>query len=108
EFGGVLARMLVCVLVPIYLHAAGPSAFGTVELMLAAVLFASILLRMGIVVSMSRFTIREPADREWAPIVHTIFTSVIIAAPGGVVVGFLLRGLIGDALEVSDDIVYAG
>ena len=107
-FGGVLARMLGFVLVPIYLHAAGPSAFGTVELMLAAVLFASILLRMGIVVSMSRFTIGETEQREWAPIVHTIFTFVMIAATGGVVVGFLLRGLIGDALEVSDDIVYAG
>ena len=107
-FGGVLARMLGFVLVPIYLHAAGPSAFGTVELMLAAVLFASILLRMGIVVSMSRFTIGETEQREWAPIVHTIFTFVMVAATAGVVVGFLLRGPIGDALEVSDDIVYAG
>lgn len=107
-FGGVLARALGFVLVPIYLHAAGPSAFGTVELMLAAVLFASILLRMGIVVSMSRFTIGETEQREWAPIVHTIFTYVMVAATAGVVIGFLLRGPIGDVLEVSDDIVYAG
>src|SRR5262249_55263741 len=107
-FGGVLARALGVVLVPIYLHAAGRSAFGTVELMLAAVLFASILLRMGIVVSMSRFTIGETEQREWAPIVHTIFTYVMVAATAGVVIGFLLRGPIGDVLEVSDDIVYAG
>ena len=32
----------------------------------------------------------------------------MVAATAGVVVGFLLREPIGDALEVSDDIVYAG
>ena len=106
--GGFSSRIVGFFLVPIYVTYAGRAAFGTVELMLAAVLFASILLRMGIVASMSRFTLGETEQREWAPVVHTIFTFVMVAADGRRGRRLPAARPIGDALEASDDIVSAG
>jgi O-antigen/teichoic acid export membrane protein len=108
--GGILARAVGFVLVPIYLHATGSAAFGTVELMMAAVMFASILLRMGIVTSMSRFTLGEQGkgSDDYGDVMHTIFVFVMIAATAGVIIGFLLRGWIAEALQVPDNIVLAG
>ena len=104
---GVIGRFAGFFLVPIYLHAAGAKAYGTVDLMLSAVLLASILLRMGIVTTMSRFTLGE-GETDWAPIIHTIFVFVMTAATLGVLVGWVFRGFIGHLLQVDTDIVLAG
>ncbi len=104
---GVIGRFAGFFLVPIYLHAAGAKAYGTVDLMLSAVLLASILLRMGIVTTMSRFTLGE-GETDWAPIIHTIFVFVMTAATLGVLVGWVFRGFIGHVLQVDTDIVLAG
>jgi O-antigen/teichoic acid export membrane protein len=106
-FGGVLARIAGFFLLPIYLHAAGAEAYGIVELMLAAIVFSSILLRLGIATTISRFTLGE-RDAEWAPVIHTIFGFVMAVSTAGVIVGVVLRGLIGDLLQVSDSLVLAG
>ena len=105
--GGILGRFLGLFLVPIYLHAAGANAYGVVELMLAAILFASILLRLGIVNTMSRFTLGEQGQ-EWPPVIHTVFTFVMVVATIGVGVGYLLRGVLADMLQVQTNIVVAG
>jgi O-antigen/teichoic acid export membrane protein len=107
--GGILARAVGFVLVPIYLHSTGSAAFGTVELMMAAVMFVSILLRLGIVTSMSRFTLGElgTGTDDYAPIMHTIFVFVMVAATAGAIVGYLFRGLIAEALQVPDNLVLA-
>ena len=76
---GVIGRFAGFFLIPIYLHAAGAKAYGTVDLMLSAVLLASILLRMGIVTTMSRFTLGE-GETDWVPIIHTIFVFGVQAA----------------------------
>ena len=104
---GVIGRFAGFFLIPIYLHAAGAKAYGTVDLMLSAVLLASILLRMGIVTTMSRFTLGE-GETDWAPIIHTIFVFVMTAATLGVLVGWVFRGFIGHVLQVDTDIVLAG
>ena len=104
---GVIGRFAGFFLVPIYLHAAGAKAYGTVDLMLSAVLLASILLRMGIVTTMSRFTLGE-GETDWAPIIHTIFVFVMTAATLGVLIGWVFRGFIGHVLQVDTDIVLAG
>jgi O-antigen/teichoic acid export membrane protein len=105
--GPVVGRFAGFFLVPIYLHYAGTNAYGTVDLMLAAVTIAAILLRLGISATMSRFTLGEAAD-DFSPIVHTIFTFVMVASTLGVIVGFILRDWIGRVLQVDTDIVLAG
>ena len=105
--GGMIGRFAGFFLVPVYLHAAGAKAYGTVDLMLSAVLLASIMLRMGIVTTMSRFTLGEAAP-DWRPVIHTIFTFVMAVATIGVVTGFLLRHEIGHLLQVHTSIVLAG
>ena len=106
-FSGVVGRFLGFFLVPIYLHAAGADAYGTVELMLAAILFASILLRFGIVTTMSRFTLGE-GETDWGPVIHTIFSFVMVAATLGVVAGVLFAQPLMDLLQVSRSVLYAG
>jgi len=105
--GPVVGRFAGFFLVPIYLHYAGTKAYGTVDLMLAAVTIAAILLRLGISATMSRFTLGDAAD-DFAPVVHTIFTFVMVASTIGVVVGLLLRDQIAHVLQVDTDIVLAG
>jgi O-antigen/teichoic acid export membrane protein len=107
--GGFIGRASGFFLVPIYLHAAGARAYGVVDLMLSAVLLASIMLRMGIVTTMSRFTLGEgSAKPDWAPVIHTIFSFVMAVATLGVLIGLLLRYQIGHLLEVNTSIVLAG
>jgi len=105
--GGMVGRFAGFFLLPIYVHAAGAKAYGTVDLMLSAVTLSAILLRMGIATTMSRFTLGE-ADSDWAPVIHTIFTFVLSASSIGVLIGLLLRTEIAHLLQVPVSIVLAG
>jgi len=93
---------------PVYLHATGTEAYGVVELILAAVVFASIVLRFGIAATMARFTLGESGQTDYAPVIHTIFTFVLTVSTAGVVIGLLLRNTLADLLQVDTDIVVAG
>jgi O-antigen/teichoic acid export membrane protein len=107
--GGVLTRASGLLLIPIYLRYAGTGAYGVVELMLSAIVLASIVLRLGIATTMSRFTLGEGKGKtDWAPVIHTIFTFVMAVATLGVIVGVLLRHVLGDLLQVSTGVVLAG
>lgn len=106
--GGILARLAGFFLVPVYLAAAGTEAFGVAELMLAAVTVAAIFLRLGMVASMSRFTLGESPDGDWSPVIHTVFAFVLAASTAGVVAGALLLDRIADLLDVSRGVAAAG
>jgi O-antigen/teichoic acid export membrane protein len=106
--GGTLARLTSVFLVPVYLAAAGTEAFGEAELVISAVVVAAIVLRLGIVNSMSRFTLAEASDGDWAPVMHTIFGFVLASSTAAAVVGVLLREPIAEALSVSTSLVLAG
>ncbi|HET7428326.1 MAG TPA: lipopolysaccharide biosynthesis protein [Gaiellales bacterium] len=107
--GGFLTRASGLVLIPVYVRYAGTSAYGVVELMLSAIVLASILLRFGIATTMSRFTLGEGKSRvDWAPVIHTIFTFVMAASTLGVIVGLIFHSFLSRALQVSDGIVVAG
>jgi O-antigen/teichoic acid export membrane protein len=105
--GPVVGRFAGFFLVPVYVHYAGARAYGTVDLMLAAVTLAAILLRLGISATMSRFTLGE-ASADFSPVIHTIFTFVLGASTAGVVAGVLLRHQIAHLLQVPVSIVLAG
>jgi O-antigen/teichoic acid export membrane protein len=106
--GGIIARLAGFFLVPIYLAAAGTEAFGTSELMVSAVGVAAIMLRFGIVASMSRFTLGEGTQGDWAPVIHTVFAFVFVASTAGVLAGVLLLDQIAALLDVSRNVAAAG
>src|SRR5262245_37380974 len=80
--GPVIGRFAGFFLVPIYVHYAGTRAYGTVDLMLAAVTLAAMLLRVGISATMSRFTLGE-ASEDFSPVVHSIFSFVMFMSTLG-------------------------
>jgi O-antigen/teichoic acid export membrane protein len=107
--GGFLTRASGLVLIPVYVRYAGTSAYGVVELILAAIVLVSIVLRFGIAASMSRFTLGEGKERvDWAPVIQTIFTFVMVMASLGVLVGLIFHSFLANALQVSNRILVAG
>jgi O-antigen/teichoic acid export membrane protein len=106
--GGILARLAGVFLVPVYLAAAGTEAFGTAELVVSAVAVAVIVLRLGIVNAMSRFTIGESSEGDWSPVVHTIFAFVLTVSTAAATLGFLVRAQIADLLDVPEAAATAG
>jgi O-antigen/teichoic acid export membrane protein len=93
--------------VPVYLAAAGTEAFGTAELITSAVVVAAIVLRLGIVNAMSRFTLGEGRG-DWAPVVHSIFTFVLVTSTAGALAGLLARRQLAGLLDVGEDVVIVG
>ena len=106
--GGILARVSGVFLVPVYLVAVGTEAFGAAELMASAVVVTAIVLRLGIVNSMARFTLGEGPTGDWAPVVHTIFAFVLSVSTAAALAGVLVRGEIAAALHVSEGVATAG
>ena len=100
--GGILARVAGIFLVPVYLAAAGPEAFGAAELVTSAVIVAAIVLRLGIVNSMSRFTLAEGRAADWPPVLHTIYAFVLAASTAAAVIGLVVRDEIAALLHVSE------
>jgi O-antigen/teichoic acid export membrane protein len=108
SMSGIVARAVGVFLVPVYLHAAGTRAYGVVELMIASVIFASILLRLGISATMARFTLGEPGLADYAPVIHTVFVFVLAVSTAALLPGLLLRDQIAALLQVSPRIVVIG
>ncbi|MFN8186633.1 MAG: lipopolysaccharide biosynthesis protein [Gaiellales bacterium] len=106
--GAILARIVGFFLVPVYLAAAGTAAFGAAELVISAVAVGAIVLRLGIVASMSRYTLAESADGDWAPVIHTVFGFVLAVSTAGVVVGALLLDELAAFLDIGRDLAVAG
>lgn len=106
--GAILARVIGFFLVPVYLAAAGTEAFGVAELVVSAVTVAAIVLRLGIVASMSRFTLAESAHGDWSPVIHTVFSFVLATSTAGVVVGAIFLDQIAAFLDVGREIAVAG
>ncbi|MDQ3859188.1 MAG: lipopolysaccharide biosynthesis protein [Actinomycetota bacterium] len=106
--GGFLARLAGIFLVPVYLAAAGTEAFGTAELVVSAVTVSAIVLRLGIVNSMTRFTLAEGRAADWAPVLHTIYAVVLTVSTVAAVAGVLARGALADVLHVGEGAAAAG
>jgi O-antigen/teichoic acid export membrane protein len=106
--GGILARVVGFFLVPVYLTAAGTEAFGAAELVISAATVAAIVLRLGIVASMSRFTLGESAKGDWAPVIQTVFAFVLVSSTAGAVAALLLLDQIASLLQVSRGVAAAG
>jgi O-antigen/teichoic acid export membrane protein len=106
--GGILARVAGVFLVPVYLAAAGTEAFGMAELVTSAVVVAAIVLRLGIVNSMSRFTLAEGRAADWPPVLHTIYAFVLAVSTAAALVGLLARAEIASALRVSEGAATVG
>jgi O-antigen/teichoic acid export membrane protein len=106
--GAILARVAGVFLVPVYLTAVGAEAFGTAELVISAVIVTAIVLRFGIVNSMSRFTLGESNRADWTPVVHTIYAIVLTVSTAAAFAGLLARGQISAVLHVSETAAMVG
>lgn len=106
--GGIVARLAGVFLVPVYLAAAGTEAFGTAELVVSAVAVSAIVLRLGIVNSMSRFTLAEGRAADWAPVIHTIYAFVLTVSTAAAAVGLVVREEIAAVLHVSEGAATVG
>lgn len=106
--GGMLARLAGVFLVPVYLVALGPEAFGTAELVISAVAVSAIVLRLGIVNAMSRFTLAEGRAVDWPPVLHTIYAVVLTVSTAAAFIGLVARNEIAAALQVSEGAATVG
>ena len=108
--GGIVSKLVGVFLLPIYVKPeyAGRAAFGTSELVMAAITALAIFLRLGITNSMSRFTVGDPDNHDWRPVVQTVFVSVLIASTVASLVGLLFLPQIAELLQCSHTVAATG
>src|SRR4051812_21009197 len=97
----VLSKLIAVFLLPIYTHYLSPSDYGAAEVMLASVIAASIVVRLGIIEAILRFYYL-PAERSPA-VVATGFASVFWGATILSVVLLPIAGPISQALLGHED-----
>jgi O-antigen/teichoic acid export membrane protein len=105
---GIVAKAIGIVLLPLYLHKAGKEAFGAVELIMSSITVAAILLRIGVVASMSRFTVGDAENEDWRGVIHTVFSFVMTMSTAAVVLGLLFLQPLADLLQVSRGLTAVG
>ncbi len=97
----VLSKLIAVFLLPIYTHYLTPSDYGAAEVMLASVIAASIVVRLGIIEAILRFY--YVAGEEPRAVVATGFASVFWVATLASAVALPFAGPISDALLGHED-----
>src|SRR4051812_22011006 len=97
----VLSKLIAVFLLPVYTHYLSPSDYGAAEVMLASVIAASIVVRLGVIEAILRFYYL-PAERSPA-VVATGFASVFWGATILSVVLLPIAGPISQALLGHED-----
>ena len=92
----VLSKLIAVALLPIYTGALSPSDYGAAEVMLASVIAASIIVRLGLIEALLRFYYITDEDR--ARVVSTGFAALFWATTAGAAVGLALAEPISEAL----------
>jgi O-antigen/teichoic acid export membrane protein len=92
----------------VYARYVSPADFGEIELVLVTVTLASIVLRIGLMSALFRFSFDRPTEEWRRRTIQTVFTSILALSTFGLVVGLLLSGELADLLQVDRDLVLIG
>jgi O-antigen/teichoic acid export membrane protein len=92
----VLSKLIAVALLPLYTRYLTPADYGAAEVLFAAVVSASIVVRLGVIEALLRFYYR--ADEDPARVVSTSFATLFWAASAGALVALPFAGQISDAL----------
>src|SRR4051812_24658130 len=97
----VLSKLIAVFLLPIYTHYLTPSDYGAAEVMLASVIAASIVVRLGIIEAILRFY--YVAGEEPRAVIATGFASVFWVATVASVLALPFAGPLSTALLGHED-----
>ncbi len=92
----VISKLIAVVLLPLYTHYLTPADYGAAEVMIAAVIATSIIVRLGIIEALMRFYYLPEEDSD--EVVRTGFASLFVTATLGAAVAMALAAPISDAL----------
>ncbi len=92
----VLSKLIAVALLPLYTHYLAPADYGAAEVLFAAVVSASIFVRLGIIEALLRFYYL--ADEDPGRVASTSFATLFWAATVGALVALPFAGPISDAL----------
>jgi O-antigen/teichoic acid export membrane protein len=92
----VFSKLIAVALLPVYTHYLAPADYGAAEVLFAAVVSASIFVRLGLIEALLRFYYL--ADENPGRVVSTSFATLFWAATTGALVALPFAGAISDAL----------
>jgi O-antigen/teichoic acid export membrane protein len=92
----ILSKLIAVALLPVYTHYLAPADYGAAEVLFAAVVSASILVRLGVIEALLRFYYLPGEDS--GKVVSTSFATLFWTATAGVVIALPFAGAISDAL----------
>jgi O-antigen/teichoic acid export membrane protein len=85
--GSLVSKAVGIFLLPVYLSHVTRAQFGSVELIIASITLAQIVLRLGLTPAMFRFSFDNPGSDMRARTVQTAFAGVLFTSTMGLVVG---------------------
>ncbi len=92
----VLSKLIAVALLPLYTHYLAPADYGAAEVLFAAVVSASIVVRLGVIEALLRFYYQ--ADENPDRVVSTSFAALFWPATVGAAIALPFAGPISDAL----------
>ncbi len=106
--GGLVSRAVGIVLLPVYLQHVTREQFGAVELVMASITLAAIMLRLGLTNAMFRFSFDNPGSDMRARTVQTAFTGTLLMSTVGVLAGVAAVDPLAQALGASRNLTLIG
>jgi O-antigen/teichoic acid export membrane protein len=92
----VLSKLIAVALLPLYTRYLSPADYGAAEVLFAAVVSASIVVRLGAIEALLRFYYRDDEDPD--RVVATSFAAIFWVASAGALLALPFAGQISDAL----------
>ncbi len=102
--GGIVARILAVILLPLYTSYLGRAGFGRIETVLALMTVLVIVLRLGISSAFFRFYFDSTDAAHRLRVVRTSFWFTMTMATAGLIVGCLIATPIAHALALGNDV----
>jgi O-antigen/teichoic acid export membrane protein len=97
----VLSKLIAVALLPVYTRYLTPADYGAAEVLFAAVVSASIVVRLGAIEALLRFYYQ--ADEDPDRVVRTSFAAMFWTATAGALIALPFAGQISDALLKTHD-----
>src|ERR671933_785343 len=91
----ILSKLIAVALLPLYTRYLAPADFGAAEVLFAAVVSASIVVRLGVIEALLRFYYQAGEDPD--EVVRTSFAALFWAGTAGALLALPFAGPISDA-----------
>jgi O-antigen/teichoic acid export membrane protein len=101
--GGIVARLLAVLLLPLYTSYLGTTGFGKIETIVALTTVLVVVLRLGISSAFFRFYFDSTDPERRTLVVRTSFWFTMTMATAGLVAGFVLATPLAHLLRLGDD-----